>query len=148
MTQVAFALLPLIVALLLTGCGTTSTPRAESKQREERAASEREEAIRALDNEVRLKIWESARSVRERAYCAPSAETLGNLYEVLRNQGPERAAAIADLTGKAVLEPKTKIRVLKLRPLYQGIGANLVRLARTGRVCYVANTALPRPGPR
>ena len=85
---------------------------------------------------------ESARSIRERAYCALSPESLGSLYELLAKGDSERAAAIADLTGAVVLEPKTRILVLKLRPIYGGIGANLVRLARTGRACYVSNNAL------
>jgi len=91
---------------------------------------------------MRLRAMENSRSIRERAYCAPSPEALGKLYELLKAGDSERASAIAELTGADVVEAKTKILVLKVRPFYNGIGANLVRVNRTGHACYVTNTAL------
>lgn len=130
-------------AILSTGCGTPEPTEAERKQKEERVAKEEtEEAIRRVEGEMRLKAMENSRSIRERAYCAPSPEALGKLYELLKAGDSERASAIAELTGADVVEAKTKILVLKVRPFYNGIGANLVRVNRTGHACYVTNRAL------
>jgi hypothetical protein len=139
-----FIALLFTAAFLFSGCGGAPQPtEAERKQQEERVAKEEnEQRIRGVQNEVRLRAMESARSIRERAYCAPSPESLGSLYGLLANGDSERAGAVADLTGAVVVEPKTRILVLKLRPFYKGIGANLVRVARTGRACYVSNAAL------
>jgi len=130
-------------AILLTGCGTPEPTEAERKQQQERTVKEeKEQAVRRVEKELHMKAMANARFIRERAYCAPSPESLGNLYELLKAGDSERAAAIADLTGAAVLEPKTRILVLKLRPFYQGIGANLVRVGRSAGACFVTNRAL------
>jgi hypothetical protein len=130
-------------AILFTGCGTPEPNEAERKEKQERVAKEEKEAaIRQVEGEMRMKAMENSRSIRERAYCAPSPEALGKLYELLKNGDSERATAIAELTGADVLEPKTKILVLQVRPFYQGIGANLVRVGRTRQTCYVPNRAL------
>ena len=130
-------------AVLFTGCGTRGPTEADRKEKQERAAKEeQEEAIHRVEGEMRLKAMENSRSIRERAYCAPSPEVLGSLYGFLKAGDSERASAVAELTGAEVLDAKTKILVLNVRPFYKGIGASLVRVARTGRACYVANTAL------
>jgi hypothetical protein len=139
---------PLVVLCIaifsfLTGCGAPEPTAAERKQQQDRAAKEeQEQAIRRAEGELRMKALENARAIRERAYCAPSPEALGKLYELLKNGDSERATAIAELTGADVLEPKTRILVLQVRPFYQGIGANLVRIGRTRQTCYVPNRAL------
>ena len=132
-----------LAAMLFTGCGTPQPTEAERKEKQERAAKEeQEEAVRRAGNELRTRAMENSRSIRERAYCAPSPEALAKLYELLNAGDSERAAAIADLTGADVVEAKSRILVLQLRPFYNGIGANLVRVNRTGHACYVPNTAL------
>jgi hypothetical protein len=131
-------------AFLFTGCGGAPQPtEAERKQQDERVAKEEnEQRIRQAQGESAWKAMESARSIRERAYCALSPESLGSLYELLANGDSERAEAVADLTGTVVVEPKTRILVLNVRPFYKGIGANLVRIGRTRQACYVSNSAL------
>jgi hypothetical protein len=137
------ALLCIGTLSFLTGCGAPEPTAAERKQQQDRAANEeQEQAIRRAEGELRMKAMENARAIRERAYCAPSPEALGKLYELLKDGDSERASAIAELTGTDVLEAKTKILVLKVRPFYNGIGANLVRVNRTRQACYVTNSAL------
>ena len=133
-----------IAGFALTGCSSTPQPtEAERKQQDERALKEdNEQRLRTVQNEVRLNAMAEARSIRQRAYCAPSAESLGTLYALLAKGDSERAAAVADMTGAVVVEPKTRILVLNARPYYQGMGANLVRIAATRRSCYVSNAAL------
>jgi hypothetical protein len=135
-----------VVLASCSGCGIPPPTVEETNKRNEKvekAARERQDAgIRRAENEIWMETMKTSRFIRVRSYCASSPETLASLYDLLKNQDSERASAFADLTGTDVVEPKTRILVLNLRPIYHGIGANLVRLNRTGRACYVPNESL------
>jgi len=156
-----------VVSILLTGCDARQSSLAEyakERERDTQAIQEQqrrslEETERAIEQhrrsreenasaeprgnaEFSFQAIENARFIRERAYCAISPEWLANLYNLLNAGDPERAAAIADLSGAVVLEPNTRILVLEARPFYKGLGANLIRVGQTRLACYVPNTAL------
>ena len=100
----------IITIMLFTGCATPDTSESQRKTAEELGTKERKEkeeaAKRQIDGEIFLIAMENSRSIRERAYCAPSPEALGELYALLNAGDSERASAVAELVGADILKPR------------------------------------------
>ena len=64
------------------------------------------------------------------------------IYDLIAAGDHARAAAIAELQGAILVEARTRILILKTRPYYHGMGANLIYLRWERASCYVPNKPL------